>query len=93
MVMIGKKIDIKAPRPVNQTTETFFSSAWILLRQAIQQIYEKKSSVLSYEELYRSAYKIVLNRHGELLYENVNKCMIERIDYLMNTVRSSISVY
>nr|CAG4710679.1 unnamed protein product [Naegleria fowleri] len=83
-VQQAKKVDIKAPRPVINTTESFFTATWVLLKQAIQQIYDKKSSDLSYEELYRSAYKIVLNRHGELLYNNVETCMREHIDSLMN---------
>ncbi|KAG2379126.1 hypothetical protein C9374_007764 [Naegleria lovaniensis] len=83
-VQQAKKVDIKAPRPVSNTTESFFTATWVLLKQAIQQIYAKKSSDLSYEELYRSAYKIVLNRHGELLYNNVETCMREHIDSLMS---------
>jgi cullin 3 len=32
---------------------------------------------LSYEELYRTAYSLVLHKHGEMLYNNVKNITIE----------------
>jgi cullin 3 len=32
---------------------------------------------LSYEELYRTAYTLVLHKHGEMLYDNVKKTTAE----------------
>ena len=46
--------------------------------QAIDEIYNKNASVLSFEELYRNAYNLVLHKHGDLLYEGVQKCVEER---------------
>jgi cullin 3 len=34
---------------------------------------------LSYEELYRTAYNLVLHKHGELLYDNVRKTTVEML--------------
>ncbi|EFC37252.1 predicted protein [Naegleria gruberi] len=85
-VQTGKKFEIKAPRAESTTTEAFFSTTWTLLKQAIQQIYHNKSSELSYEELYRNTYKIVLNRHGESLYENVEACMLEQVEFILSSV-------
>jgi len=47
--------------------------SWEILEQAITKIYEKKFYDLSYEELYRNGYFLVLHRHGELAYQNLQK--------------------
>jgi len=51
---------------------------WRSLRDAIDQIYQKKSSQLSFEILYRSAYNLVLDKHGELLYSGVKDSLTGR---------------
>ncbi|KAL9644431.1 hypothetical protein ABK040_013659 [Willaertia magna] len=77
-----KKIEIKAPRPTTTTNQQFIDQTWNLLHEAILQIYDKQSSNLSYEELHRSAYKLVLNRHSEILYKNINDCIKNRIQFI-----------
>ena len=47
------------------------NSHWETIREAIYKIHSKQASQLSYEELYRTAYNLVLHKHGELLYNNV----------------------
>ena len=42
---------------------------WMALRSAIDEIHNKNASSLSFEELYRNAYNLVLHKHGELLYQ------------------------
>ena len=37
---------------------------WETIRDAIHKIYQKEASSLSYEELYRTAYHLVLYKHG-----------------------------
>ena len=44
---------------------------WQDLEKAIEEIYKKNASKLSFEELYRNAYNLVIHKHGELLYESV----------------------
>ena len=39
---------------------------------------------MSYEELYRTAYILVLHKHGEMLYENVRKTTIEMLQPIAN---------
>ena len=50
---------------------------WNTIRDAIHKIYAKEASTLSYEELYRTAYNLVLHKHGELLYGGVRATTIE----------------
>eukprot|EP01023_Acetabularia_acetabulum_P015500 TRINITY_DN1752_c0_g1_i3.p1 TRINITY_DN1752_c0_g1~~TRINITY_DN1752_c0_g1_i3.p1 ORF type:complete len:734 (-),score=134.21 TRINITY_DN1752_c0_g1_i3:274-2475(-) len=48
-----------------------WNKSWGILQNAMRQIHEKNSSGLSFEELYRSAYTLVLNKFGDQLYNGV----------------------
>jgi len=48
------------------------STTWNALARAIDEIYNRNASQLSFEELYRNAYNLVLHKHGALLYEGVS---------------------
>jgi cullin 3 len=51
---------------------TVASQTWEALANAIDEIYNRNASQLSFEELYRNAYNLVLHKHGTLLYEGVS---------------------
>ena len=58
-------------------------STWSVLATAIDEIYNRNASQLSFEELYRNAYNLVLHKHGTFLYEGVT----DKINHhLMETV-------
>nr|POE93326.1 cullin-3 [Quercus suber] len=48
-----------------------FEQAWNTLERAFKEIHTKNASELSFEELYRNAYRIVLKKKGEELYHKV----------------------
>jgi len=48
-----------------------FDSIWTLLSTAFQEIHAKNASKLSFEELFRGAYKLVLKKKQDMLYERV----------------------
>ena len=48
-----------------------FETIWHVLETALIEIHTKNASRLSFEELYRNAYKLVLKKKGEVLYEKV----------------------
>ncbi len=48
-----------------------YNTTWNTLKDAFTKIHEKEASNLSYEELYRFAYRLVLKKQGERLYDNV----------------------
>ncbi|KAK2591251.1 hypothetical protein QQS21_011059 [Conoideocrella luteorostrata] len=50
-----------------------FEDCWNMLREALRDIHNKSCGRLSFEELYRAAYKIVLKKKGEVLYERVKQ--------------------
>uniref|UniRef100_A0AC34FI98 Cullin N-terminal domain-containing protein n=1 Tax=Panagrolaimus sp. ES5 TaxID=591445 RepID=A0AC34FI98_9BILA len=58
-------------------------NTWRLLKKAIVDILNKNNSGLSFEELYRNAYTMVLHKYGEKLYdglkEAVNAHLVELI--------------
>ncbi|RNA24751.1 cullin-3 isoform X1 [Brachionus plicatilis] len=58
-----------------------------MLKSAIQEIQKKNNSGLSFEELYRNAYTMVLNKHGEKLYSGLKEVVT---DHLVNKVRSQV---
>ena len=64
-----------------------FDHTWAVLERAFSEIHTKNASELSFEELYRNAYKIVLKKKGEELY---NKVAQFEADWLSNTVRTNI---
>ena len=64
-----------------------FDQTWAILERAFREIHTKNASALSFEELYRNAYKIVLKKKGEELY---NKVAQFEESWLGETVRTSI---
>jgi len=72
---MSKKFVIKPFRPPCQLDKPQADEKWQLLKSAIQQIHSHNASSLSFEELYRNAYNLVLQKHGELLYQGVCDCI------------------
>ena len=48
-----------------------FDSMWEVLKHSLAEIHTKNASKLSFEELYRNAYKLVLKKRGDHLYQQV----------------------
>jgi cullin 3 len=64
-----------------------FDPIWATLSVAFQEIFAKNASKLSFEELFRNAYKLVLKKKQDLLYDKV----VELIKtWLRDTVRVKI---
>lgn len=68
-----KKLLANLKRTQNQPSAegSEFDIYWGLLREALRDIHNKNCSRLSFEELYRAAYKIVLTKKGDALYQKV----------------------
>ena len=62
-----KKTIIRAPQR-SSNMNTGFEMCWEVLGGAISEIYGASASILSFEELYRSSYNLILRKHGEKLY-------------------------
>ncbi|XP_031623522.1 cullin-3 isoform X1 [Contarinia nasturtii] len=74
----GGKMRIRA-FPMNMD-EKYVESIWNLLRSAIQEIQKKNNSGLSFEELYRNAYTMVLHKHGERLYTGLKEVVTTHLE-------------
>ncbi len=59
--------------------EKYVNNIWTLLKNAIQEIQKKNNSGLSFEELYRNAYTMVLHKHGEKLYTGLREVVTEHL--------------
>lgn len=68
-------------------TDVDFETTWKTLERAFTEIHEKNASALSFEELYRNAYKIVLKKKGDELY---NKVAQFEENWLSDAVRPKI---
>merc|ERR1719192_1983176 len=60
--------------------QLYVNNIWSLLRNAIQEIQKKNNSGLSFEELYRNAYTMVLHKHGERLYSGLKEVVTTHLD-------------
>jgi len=60
--------------------------SWDMLKSAILQIFTENAGDLSFEELYRTGYNMVLHKFGEMLYSNVEKLLRERSTLLCERV-------
>ncbi|XP_022710351.1 cullin-3-like isoform X2 [Varroa jacobsoni] len=67
--------------------ERYVTEIWNLLKNAIQEIQKKNNSGLSFEELYRNAYTMVLNKHGQKLYAGLREVVT---DHLTHKVRVDV---
>lgn len=69
--------------------DKYVESIWALLKNAIQEIQKKNNSGLSFEELYRNAYTMVLHKHGERLYTGLREVVTQHLE---SKVRDNILV-
>ncbi|KAK4151499.1 Cullin [Chaetomidium leptoderma] len=58
-------------KPIMNKETSEFEPCWEILKSALTDIHNKNASRLSFENLYRASYKIVLRKKGQLLYERV----------------------
>lgn len=62
-----------------------------VLRNAIDKIFEKQASSLSFEELYRNAYTLVINKHGKHLYKEITESVKRNILPFVDTLLTRVS--
>lgn len=68
--------------------EIDFDTSWSVLSTAFTEIHHKNASQLSFEELFRSAYKLVLKKRHEELYNKVTG--FEQV-WLRDTVKQRVA--
>lgn len=60
------------PQSARNTEANEFNACWALIEQALTDIHNRDAGKLSFEQLYRASYKIVLKKRGGELYERVS---------------------
>uniref|UniRef100_A0A1J3ITE6 Cullin-3B n=1 Tax=Noccaea caerulescens TaxID=107243 RepID=A0A1J3ITE6_NOCCA len=62
---------------------------WKILEHAIAEIYNHNASGLSFEELYRNAYNLVLHKFGEKLYSGLVTAMTAHLKEIRNSIEAA----
>nr|QFS19078.1 cullin-3A [Apopellia endiviifolia (species B)] len=67
----------------------YAEKTWKILEDAIHEIYNHNASGLSFEELYRNAYNMVLHKYGEKLYFGLVNTMTQHLREIAKAVESA----
>ncbi|PWA94803.1 Cullin [Artemisia annua] len=62
---------------------------WMILEHAINQIYNHNASHLSFEQLYRNAYNMVLHKFGETLYTGLISTMTSHLTAMSQCIENT----
>lgn len=81
------RLTFRAVQGIGTNDVVDFDANWDVLKSSLTEIHSKRASQLSFEELYRNAYKLVLKKRGEDLYERVKEFEQE---WLTNEVRPEL---
>lgn len=69
--------------------DSYAENTWRVLQAAIREINKRHTSNLSYEELYRFAYNMVLHKHGGYLYRGLGSLLKEHLRQVAEHVRAA----
>lgn len=72
---------------INPGNEIDFEETWNIISNALGEMHTKNASKLSFEAIYRQAYKVVLKKKGEMFYDRIQD--FEK-DWLSNQVRQRL---
>lgn len=61
---------------------------WLALRDGFAQIFNHNAASLSFEELYRYAYTLVLHKRGQMLYNGTVFCVEAQLRSVASTIRA-----
>lgn len=70
----------------------YAEKAWSILEHAIHEIYNHNASGLSFEELYRNAYNMVLHKFGDKLYSGLVTTMTSHLKEISKSIEDAQEV-
>ncbi|KAF4700139.1 Cullin-3, partial [Perkinsus olseni] len=73
LVVAPTVVNVHQDPPGRQPFWPLLSGTWESLKSAIHQIHNHNASHLSFEELYRNGYNLVLHKYGLKLYQGVEE--------------------
>ncbi|PXF49024.1 Cullin-3 [Gracilariopsis chorda] len=74
------------PQPA-QLDPHFAETTWQTLDHAINEINKRNTSNLSFEQLYRYSYNMVLHKHGEFLYNGLTRLQTQHLDTVADIIK------
>ncbi|KAK1314245.1 Cullin-3A [Acorus calamus] len=84
-----KNFKIEAFKHRGELEPNYAEKTWKILEHAIQEIYNHNASGLSFEELYRNAYNMVLHKYGEKLYSELVTTMRGHLHQLSRYIEAT----
>ena len=72
-----------------QMDEEYANRTWQTLHEAIREIHRQNASGLSFEELYRNAYNMVLHKFGDKLYSGLSDTITRHLQAVAGQVADS----
>ncbi|CCK70086.1 cullin CUL3 KNAG_0D03390 [Huiozyma naganishii CBS 8797] len=75
---LSKRIKITVPQ-VLANSNGKFSDSWLVLKEGLDKIYTDCIEDVSYQDLYKLVYSLVINENGELLYKHLKEYLVERL--------------
>lgn len=76
------------PQPV-QLDPHFAENTWKTLEHAITEINKRNTSNLSFEQLYRYSYNMVLHKHGDYLYNGLTQLQTSHLEAIAADIRQA----
>ncbi|XP_050271553.1 cullin-3A-like isoform X1 [Quercus robur] len=84
-----KNFQIEAFKHRVMVDPKYAEKTWKILEHAIQEIYNHNASGLSFEELYRNAYNMVLHKFGEKLYSGLVTTMTSHLSDISKSIEAA----
>ena len=72
-----------------QMDEEYANKTWQTLHNAIHEIHKQNASGLSFEELYRNAYNMVLHKFGDKLYQGLSDTITAHLRTVADQVQTT----
>ena len=72
-----------------QMDEDYANRTWQTLHDAISEIHKQNASGLSFEELYRNAYNMVLHKFGDKLYSGLTETITKHLQTVAAEVQAT----
>jgi len=67
----------------------YADKTWKVLESAIHEIHNQNASGLSFEQLYRNAYNMVLHKYGDRLYSGLKKTLAEQLQSVASRIEAA----
>eukprot|EP01031_Cornospumella_fuschlensis_P033702 gene33702-40774_t len=86
-----RKLNITPFRQGNNMDFPTAKTTWASLSRAIDEIYNQNNSNLSFEESYRYGYNLVMQKHGDLLYEGLKITLTKHLQVTFQIIAAAHS--